>query len=184
MDGADLFATLLTLMLLVAVPGLVAFVILRSVKGDVRRMLEEHALASKKSTSKPLLPYQLKPNFFTRSEQQFFNILNSKLDARTHTVFPKVRLGDFVEVEKAHTKNWSWWGKIRSRHVDYLVWDLQANRLLFAIELDGYTHDDHHAKEIDEFKNELFTSAGLHLYRVRVGTNFYEEIDAIIKKHL
>ena len=76
------------------------------------------------------LPYYAKPYFFSRSEQEFYNILNSKLDAHRYTIFPKVRLGDFIEVNHDERGNRTWWNKIRAKHIDYLIWDLVEKRLL------------------------------------------------------
>ena len=125
--------------------------------------------------------YVTKTHFFNRSEQQFFNILNAKLDAQRFTIFPKVRLGDIVSVVDQHV-NSGGWAKVRARHVDFLIWDLKAQRIACAIELDGPSHANAKAQVADAFKNEVFSSLNFALYRVRVGSNFYQEIDLIVSR--
>lgn len=132
-------------------------------------------------TEEENLPYYAKKYFFSRSEQEFFNILNAKLDAQRYSIFPKVRLGDFVQVEAQERRSRGWWGRIRSRHVDFLVWDLSSHEILFAIELDGNSHNTEKAQGIDNFKDDIFKSIGLPLHRVRVGTDFQEEIEKIVE---
>lgn len=126
-----------------------------------------------------LLPYTAKQYFFTRSEQIFFDLLNSRLDALSHTVFPKVRLGDFIQVENLKD-NYGSWAKIRSRHVDFLVWDLKNQKIVLAIELDGNSHNSHKAKQIDIFKDDVFKHIEVPLHRIRVGSNFEEEIEKLL----
>lgn len=127
------------------------------------------------------LPYYAKQNFFSDSEQVFYDILNAKLDAQRYTIFPKVRLGDFIQVEYTKKYTGGWWQRIRSRHVDYIVWDLVHQKIVLAIELDGNSHNKTEAKEIDAFKNSVFENVGIPLYRVRVGSNFECEIGNILQ---
>ncbi len=122
--------------------------------------------------SKSGLPYHLKQYFFSRSEQEFFNILNAHIDAHRYTVFPKVRLGDFVQVDSVENGNRTWWNKIRAKHVDFLVWDLVEKKIVLAIEVDGKSHNAETTVKRDEFVNELYEKVGLKLIRVKVGTSF------------
>ena len=85
-----------------------------------------------------------------------------------------------VEVVKEDgKKNWGSWNKIKSKHVDYLVWDLVESRVVMAIELDGGSHNGSSAEKNDEFKNSLFEVVGLNLVRVKVGDSFEDEVKKI-----
>lgn len=122
------------------------------------------------------LPYHQRVFFFTRSEQAFFNILNAHLDARRHTIFPKVRLADFIEVDAHdHIYDRTWWNKIRPKHVDFLIWDLVESKIVLAIELDGYSHNSVHMQERDGFVDDLYETVGVRLERVEVGSDFKKE---------
>jgi hypothetical protein len=125
------------------------------------------------------LPYRRREYFFTRSEQQLFRILSEKLDSKRFRVFPKVRLGDFIETTNGGDERWGSWNRIKSRHVDFLIWDNQAGKVVVAIELDGNSHNGTGAKEADGFKNEVFKTIGLPLHRIRVGSDFAHEVDQL-----
>jgi len=125
------------------------------------------------------LPYHAKLYFFSRSEKEFFNILNSQVDAIRYTIFPKVRIGDFIEVDYNDRYNRTWRNKIQSKHIDFLVWDLVEGKIALAIELDGDSHNTTKMMDRDDFVNKLYKKIGLKLVRVRVGTNFTEEIEKI-----
>lgn len=140
------------------------------------------SLGLKRPVKEPLkaaFPYRAKKYFFNRSEQEFFSILNAQFDAQRYTIFPKVRLDDIIEIEISSRRDWSWRGKIRGRHIDFLVWNLVDRKLVCAIELDGSSHANEKARDVDNFKNEIFKIIGLQLHRVRVGSNFEVEIKQI-----
>ena len=89
-------------------------------------------------------------------------------------VFPKVRLEDVLTVKKSIKDNklrWSYRGRIKSRHVDFVVCDAGGN-FICAIELDGTSHRSKKSKIADEFKDGIFANASLALYRVKTGSDF------------
>lgn len=144
-------------------------------------ILAEQGTDATSDAGEPKLPYRLKRYFFTRSEQEFFNILNAKIDAQRYTVFPKVRMGDYLDIDLPKGQRHAYWARIRSRHIDYVIWDLVEKQLIAAIELDGRSHNHHQAQKADGFKDSVFKAVGLPLHRVRVGSNFYDEIDHILQ---
>lgn len=125
------------------------------------------------------LPYHSKSYFFSRSEKEFFNILNSQLDAIRYTIFPKVRIEDFIDVDESDRYNRTWRNKIRAKHVDFLIWDLVEGKIVLAIELDGYSHNTTKMIDRDDFVNRLYKKAEIKLARVKVGTDFSQEIERI-----
>lgn len=139
-------------------------------------------LKNKGGAAEEILPYKRKRYFFSRSEQQFLNILEQKLDHTKYSVFPKVRLGDFIEVDLPKGQRLPYWNKIKSKHVDFLIYDYQTAEAALAIELDGNSHNNKTIKKSDSFKDKLYPAVGLELVRVRVGTNFATEVDSIISK--
>ena len=132
-------------------------------------------LLSGAQEEKVSLPYRQKQYFFSSSELQFYQILNSHLDAHRYTVFTKVRLADFVEVLPKFRGERAWFNKIKSKHVDFLIWDLVESKIVLAIELDGKSHNGAATAKSDVFKDEMYETVGLRLERVRVGSNFEEE---------
>ena len=130
--------------------------------------------------SKITLPYRQKKFFFTKSEQEFYKILNSHLDAHKYTIFTKVRLADFVEVLPASRGESKWFNKIKSKHVDFLIWDLVESKIVLTIELDGKSHNGSATTKSDVFKDEMYETVGLRLERVRVGSSFEEESKRLV----
>lgn len=114
----------------------------------------------------------------TKSEYAFYTILEDKCDYADLIICPKVRLEDFINVRNIREKQ-SYRGRIKSRHVDFLICDRQMNPLC-GIELDDSSHNSWKAQKADNFKNELYRAIGLTLYRVQTGSNFEAKIDFII----
>lgn len=162
----------------IVIYGLIAFLFARILL-DAEKQQQQEIFDTQET-----FPYYKKPYFFSRSEQEFFNILNSKLDAHQHTVFCKVRLEDFINISPAERWNRTWRNKIRAKHIDFMIWNLVTNEIIFLVELDGNSHNSVKATNRDMFVNLLYEKIGIKLEHVRVGTNFYEEIDRILSKHL
>lgn len=118
------------------------------------------------------LPYRQKERFFTKSEFQFFVALNAALDARNYTIFPKVRLGDIIEVPRHAASDITWWNKIRAKHVDFAIWNLVDSRLELVVELDGSSHTSVHSRKSDAFIDRVLEVADVCLKRVAVGEDF------------
>lgn len=94
-------------------------------------------------------------------------------------LYPKVRLEDYIEVCDIGKNKQSLRGRIRSRHVDFLLCDDKLH-VKAAIELDDHSHDNKKAKEIDYFKDQLHKSIGLQLFRVSVKKDYIEDIRHIL----
>jgi len=128
------------------------------------------------------LPFKLKEFFFTRSEQEFFNILKSQIDHSKYSIFPKVRLGDFIETT---AKGGDWienWNRIKSKHIDFLIWNIQKKVVVFAIEIDGNSHNNTKMQKSDKFKNKLYSTIGLRFKRIKIGQNFISEVSKILSE--
>lgn len=119
-----------------------------------------------------------KSSLLTRTEAIFYDILKYKCDINDLTICPKVRLEDFIKVREIGEKQ-SYRGRIKSRHVDFLICDRNLNPLC-GIELDDNSHNSWKARKADKFKNELYKAINLPLYRVRTGTNFESHINQIV----
>jgi very-short-patch-repair endonuclease len=107
-----------------------------------------------------------------RAEATFFAILTRHLPRDLH-LHGKVRLEDIIRVrgDVSGETRWKLRGRVKSRHVDYVVTD-RTGRPVLAIELDGYVHDAKNPSESDKVKTALFMAAGIPLRRICVGENF------------
>lgn len=122
-------------------------------------------------------PYKAKL-LLTKSEYTFFKTLQKILDNDKYIICPKVRLEDFIDVTDKQ-EIFKYRGYIKSRHVDFLIYDNNLH-ILFAIELDDKTHNSEKAKNTDEFKNKLFEKIGIKLYRIKTEDNYEISINNII----
>ena len=124
------------------------------------------------------LPYT-KKELMNSSEKAMYDSLKTFTDSKGYIIFAKVRLEDFVSVNVKEFKELQRYrGYIKSRHVDFLICDGKKN-VLMAIEVDGKSHNAKKAQETDEFKNKVFKTIGIPLYRIEVGTNYNEELEKI-----
>lgn len=115
-------------------------------------------------------PYR-KKSLLTPTEKQFYDILKVKCDSRNLLIYPKVRIEDYIEVTTQKQKN-KYRGRIKSRHIDFLVCDAYTN-ILMAIELDDRSHNTPEAQEVDEFKNKLFEHVNIPLARIKTNPEAY-----------
>lgn len=111
--------------------------------------------------------------FVNRSELAFFHALNRAVP-NGYFVQSKVRLEDIVGVKpeiKDAKLRWSLRGRVKSRHVDFLIID-EAGRPCIAVELDGAVHRSRDAYNADALKDGLFEACGVPLIRVQTGQDF------------
>ena len=119
--------------------------------------------------------------FVNRSERAFFQSLRRALPGEYH-LHGKVRLEDIVRVKKVikGQAHWQLRGRVKSRHVDYLITDIDGVPLA-AIELDGSSHNKD-ALNADRLKDGIFEAVGLPLIRVRTGVDFAKAARRIISQ--
>lgn len=120
-----------------------------------------------------------KKNLLTPTEYAFYMKARELFSKQNLFLYPKVRLEDYIEVCDTGKNKQSLRGRIRSRHVDFLLCDDKLH-IRAAIELDDHSHDNTKAKEIDYFKDELHKSIGLQLFRVSVKKDYIEDIKHIL----
>ena len=115
----------------------------------------------------PLPDEQLKffeaaPSLFVNAaEAALFAILRDKLPGQFH-LHSKVRLEDIIRVKRNVNPKlrWAMRGRVKSRHVDYLI-TTREGRMILAIELDGSSHNPKNPSEADKVKTALFQAASL-----------------------
>lgn len=166
----------LLLLLLIAA---VIFGVYRS-RGGSKFKAPEVSPISKASLS----AFEAAPSLWVNgAEASLFNCLQRHLP-RGHHIHVKVRLEDIIRVRRDVNPKarWSLRGRVKSRHVDYLITN-RAGRPVLVIELDGASHNPKNPSEADKVKTALFAAAGIPLRRIRVGEDF-DQIVAIILAEL
>jgi hypothetical protein len=109
-------------------------------------------------------PYRVRDAFLSPAEISFFHVLKSILGPE-HYLISKVNLWDLFYVEKPHV-NQAAINRIDRKHVDFVICDAATMRPVLAIELDDASHGTAKARETDAFKDQVFKSAGLSLWRI------------------
>ena len=113
---------------------------------------------------KTIYNYQAKQYFMTKSESDFFHMLNNVAGDR-YFIFPQVHLSAILD-EKIKGQNWKAAFKhINGKSVDYVLCDRQTLKPVYAVELDDYTHNYSNRQERDQEVERMFQSAGIPLVR-------------------
>lgn len=126
-------------------------------------------------------PYK-KKMLLTKTEYAFYNILKMKCDKNNILICPKIRMEDFLEVTDKQNKL-KYRGYIKSRHIDFMLCDSKLH-LLAGIELDDKSHNEKEAAAIDHFKDRVFQTINIPLFRVKVMNveQYGIQIDNILNK--
>ncbi|MBL4854856.1 MAG: DUF2726 domain-containing protein [Robiginitomaculum sp.] len=153
-------------LLITAGIGAVFWLVLRRAKWPVPK--------STQADRQTLMAYEACESLFVNApEQALFTALLRHKQPGFH-VMAKVRLEDILRVKRAIKDTrlrWQYRGRIKSRHVDFIICDGRG-RVIYAIELDGRSHLDDEAKMVDGFKDAIFQHAGINLLRTKTGTDF------------
>lgn len=130
---------------------------------------EDNKLGVKQSTDDDdEYPYQ-KVYLLTKNEWSFYRSLKPIADKYRLHILSKVRMADLVQVKKGLTKSkyYAAFGKIKAKHVDFVLADPKNLRIRLAIELDDSSHNDVDVQQKDFFENKVFETVGLPLIRTK-----------------
>ena len=109
--------------------------------------------------------YYAKP-LLTARELQAYAKLKPMTDLKGWIICPKVRLADLVHPYHNDPKFMSHFGRIKSKHVDFVICD-QLMNVQGIIELDDRTHDREDRKQRDKLVDDILTSVGYKIVHTR-----------------
>lgn len=158
---------------------LVLTLITKSTKQKKRDKTKETSSQTADFPDFSYMPYK-KKNLLTNTEYQFYKTLKIICDKKQLLICPKVRLEDFINVTTQDEKM-KYRGYIKSRHIDFILTDDNLH-ILCGIELDDSSHNTLKAAKTDDFKNQLFSTIGVPLIRIPVGTDYTAPIITALKK--
>lgn len=107
---------------------------------------------------------------FSYNEKDAYNKLKPIAQELGYTVFAKVRLLDLLEPVKGNPKYKTYFYKVQSKHVDFVLCD-EKLVARYIIELDDSSHDTDNRKKRDEFVDKVVTSVGYKIMHVRAITD-------------
>ena len=118
---------------------------------------------------RPDLPYVAAPSLLTPAERAFFAVLRQALGEDYH-LFAKVRLGDILEVQRGVSgkRRFAAFGRISSKHADFVACDPGTFAVRGVIELDDRSHLQRHRQERDQFFDAALAVADIPVLRVTV----------------
>lgn len=124
-----------------------------------------------------IYPYE-RTLLLTKKEWYFYKRLKSIADKYNLHILSKVRMEDVIRVKNglSYSETQSARGRIKSRHIDFIIAEPEYLKVLIAIELDDRSHQYRKAQEADMFKNEVFRAVGLPYIR----TYGNDDIEALI----
>ncbi|WP_324824300.1 DUF2726 domain-containing protein [Sinanaerobacter sp. ZZT-01] len=135
--------------------------------------------------------YEPKKYFFSSNEYFFYKELERKLPTQ-YIIFPKVRVGDIVNVRSIVEYDRAALSKVTSKHFDFLIMSKDFLTLILIVELDDKSHDINSATiNRDEFINDLINSkpmySKLEIIRVRCkkttnGFDYTEAVNSVLEK--
>ena len=127
-------------------------------------------------------PYKRK-YILTKNEYYFYKKLKAICDKNNLRILVKTRLADIIDVDKnqiAGKEYMNYFGRIQSKHIDYLVCNGDSLYPLVAIELDDSSHNKENRIERDIFVNNAMQAAGIPLIRCKGAGN----LEAIMQSYL
>lgn len=147
----------------------------------LEKLLNQNTNENKENMTN-LSNYVKKDYVMTQTELIFYRELKKVTDKLELSIFPQVNLERIINTKdnKASARN-----RIKSRSIDYTIVNNKNCKVICCIELDDYTHNYKNRTQRDNFINELFSSVGIKLHRIKVN-NYYniEELENKIKESL
>lgn len=139
-------------------------------KNTANRRENEPDEVEKADHSLPIEGAYQKSWLFTYNEKDAYNKLKPIAQELGYTVFAKVRLLDLLEPSKGNPKYKTYFYKIQSKHVDFVLCD-EKLVARYIIELDDSSHNAESRKKRDEFVDKVVTSVGYKIIHVKAITD-------------
>jgi len=111
-------------------------------------------------------PYSQRDDFLSDAELSFYHVLRESIDDQL-IICPKVTLKEFFFVTEKGRGSQSYFNKINSKHVDFLLCMPNTMKPICGIELDDSSHERSDRIIRDRFVDEVFRNAGLQLVRIK-----------------
>lgn len=104
-------------------------------------------------------------SILTKAELKFYDTLYDVCNDLDVTLFTKVRVADIVKV-KNKDNYFTYFNKISSKHIDFVLCDNATLKPLVCLELDDRSHYRKDRMERDKFINEVLSSIGYEVVHI------------------
>ncbi|MGL4593202.1 MAG: DUF2726 domain-containing protein [Thermoguttaceae bacterium] len=89
------------------------------------------------------------------------------------TIQCKVGLGEIVKVlDQSGKSTQAGRNKVAQKHLDFVLYDARANKVLLVIELDDKSHKRENVQKRDDEKDEILRRAGIEIVRIPAATSY------------
>ena len=124
----------------------------------------------------PDLPYVAADALLTPAERAFFGVLRQTA-GKDFVLFAKVRLGDILQVERGveGKRRFAAFGRISSKHADFVLCDPRTFQVAVVIELDDRSHRLPSRRQRDAFFDAALARAAVPLLRVPAARHYSVE---------
>lgn len=112
------------------------------------------------------LPYIKKMYLMTMKERELFSILDECIPSGYY-IFPQVHIASILEVKKGEPKWQTYFNKIISKSVDFVIFDKINISPILAIELDDHSHTYEKRVMRDQFVNKAIQDSGIKMLRFK-----------------
>jgi hypothetical protein len=151
--------------------GLIFLVLLVSAIAFASKLLPELLHGRRSGSADGPLPYKTHRYLFSRAERSFYEVLRRVVEPDCR-LFAKVRLADLVSVPKG-TPDWqAHFNRVQSKHVDFVICDVRALRVVAVVELDDSSHSAASRQGRDSFVDRVLASVGIPIVRVKASEGY------------
>ncbi|MBO4633404.1 MAG: DUF2726 domain-containing protein [Lentisphaeria bacterium] len=158
---------------------LIALIVFILIAGVILTILKATGAASNSAEEIPVKRKRL----LSEAELNFYHVLKSIIQD-DQEISCKCRLEDIMYVENCPKKE-AYRSKIKSRHVDFIIYNPQNGYTDYAIELDDKSHETERQVKSDQLKDQIFQKIGLPLIRIKAKRSYQpEEIRKIIEDNI
>lgn len=129
---------------------------------------------SQEQNDKEQYAYIAKTHIMSNAELSFYHCMKSMLSSE-HAIFTKVRMEDIINADKEAENSYGLRGRIKSRHIDFVICDAQTGKIQRAIELNDQSHNRRDQQERDKFVKQAFETAGIKLLTMKCQKSYSRE---------
>ena len=117
--------------------------------------------------------YEARKCLLTPAENSFFRVLEQAV-GNDYRLFAKVRLADIIRPTQSANRSsfQTALNRITSKHVDFVICDLNSLAVLGAVELDDKSHDRLERGVRDGFLDAALGQAGVPIIHVRAASTY------------
>ncbi len=159
---------------------IIILVIDKTIINKNNQTIEQPTISNQKNIN--LSKYTTKHYIMTQTELIFYRELKKVTDKLQLTIFTQVDLEKIIQVSDNNTTDRN---RIKSRSVDFTIVNNKNCKIVSCIELDDYTHNTKKAKQIDNFKDNLFQKVNIPLHRIEANNTYnIEKLEIILQEDI